>query len=81
MLAPGGGLCVISFHSLEDRIVKQFIKRESQGMSAPRGLPLKSVDLHQRLKKVGKMIKPTAEETQQNARARSACLRIAERLS
>ena len=81
VLAPGGRLCVISFHSLEDRIVKQFIKRESQGMSAPRGLPLKSVDLHQRLKKVGKMIKPTAEETQQNARARSACLRIAERLS
>lgn len=81
VLKAGGRLSVISFHSLEDRIVKRFIQRESQGMSAPRGLPLKAADLCQRLKKIGKMIKPSAEEIQQNPRARSACLRIAERLA
>lgn len=81
VLKTGGRLCVISFHSLEDRIAKRFIQRESQGVSAPRGLPLKADELCQRLKKIGKMIKPSTEEIQQNSRARSACLRIAERLA
>lgn len=78
-LATGGRLCVISFHSLEDRIVKQFIKRESEGESLPRGLPLRECDLNKQLKKIGKLIVPSEQEIKHNSRARSARLRIAER--
>lgn len=81
VLAAGGRLCVISFHSLEDRIVKRFIKREAEGESLPRGLPIKDSDLNKRLIKVGKMIVPSEEEIKHNTRARSARLRIAERRS
>lgn len=79
VLAEGGRLCVISFHSLEDRIVKRFIQRESEGEPLPRGLPVKEHDIKKRLMKIGKMIIPGESETRQNPRARSARLRIAER--
>lgn len=80
VLKIGGRLSVISFHSLEDRIVKQFIQRESQGEEVPRGLPIKASQLQCRLKKVGGMIRPSDAEIKANPRARSSRLRIAERV-
>ena len=80
-LKIGGRLCVISFHSLEDRIVKQFIKEFEKGRELPRGLPIKGIAYHARLKSIGKPIKPGLTETNSNPRARSAILRTAEKLS
>lgn len=82
MLGPGGRLAVISFHSLEDRIVKRHIRDESQGGEPPpRGVPWHSPDERSpRLARLGKAIKPSAEEIRENPRARSAVLRLAERL-
>ena len=79
VLGNGGRLCVISFHSLEDRIVKRFIQRESEGEQLPRGLPIKDSDIATRLLKIGKMVIPSESEMRKNPRARSARLRIAER--
>ncbi len=81
ILEVGGRLSVISFHSLEDRIVKRFIKKESEGGFVPRGLPIRENDLKKRLTKIGKLVIPTEDEIKQNTRARSARLRIAERRS
>ncbi len=81
VLTVGGRLCVISFHSLEDRIVKQFIKQQSNVNKYPSYLPIKDVDIKTRMKKVGSLIRPADEELQFNPRARSARLRIAEKLS
>lgn len=82
VLKPGGRLAVISFHSLEDRIVKQFIKKQSKGAAIPRGLPLTDQQLKQdlTLKAIGKAIKPSEQELARNSRARSSVLRVAERL-
>ena len=79
-LAPEGRLAVISFHSLEDRIVKQFIRAEQDRDDLPANFPVRAKDLPQpRMKAVGKAIKPTAEEVKRNPRSRSAVLRVAER--
>ncbi|TAK78476.1 MAG: 16S rRNA (cytosine(1402)-N(4))-methyltransferase RsmH [Gammaproteobacteria bacterium] len=78
-LAIGGRLAVISFHSLEDRIVKQFIKLHEKGEELPRGLPVKGSGFHSRLISIGKSIKPSEQEVNANPRARSAILRIAEK--
>ncbi|MCS4533993.1 16S rRNA (cytosine(1402)-N(4))-methyltransferase RsmH [Neisseria montereyensis] len=79
-LKAGGRLAVIAFHSLEDRIVKQFIKQHSQHPPLPRWAVVKEADLPQPpLKQIGKAVKPSAEETAANPRARSAVLRVAER--
>lgn len=79
-LKPGGRLAVIAFHSLEDRIVKQFVKKYSQHPPLPRWAAVKEADLPlPPLKAVGKAIKPGVEETTSNQRARSAVLRVAER--
>ena len=80
LLAEGGRLVVISFHSLEDRIAKQFIQGEQNRDDLPARFPVKAIDLPQpRLKAVGKAIKPTAAEVKQNPRSRSAVMRVAER--
>ena len=79
-LKQGGRLAVIAFHSLEDRIVKQFVKKYSQHPPLPRWAVVKEADLPlPPLKAVGKAIKPGVEETASNPRARSAVLRVAER--
>jgi 16S rRNA (cytosine1402-N4)-methyltransferase len=80
LLSPGGRLAAISFHSLEDRIVKRFVRRESRGPQVPKGLPVTASETRGRLKPVGKPTRPTAAEVAANARARSAVLRVAERL-
>ncbi|AWB68748.1 16S rRNA (cytosine(1402)-N(4))-methyltransferase [Saccharobesus litoralis] len=83
ILAPGGRLSVISFHSLEDRIVKRFMAEQSKAKAVPRGLPVTDDELskHIKFKTIGKAIKPSAQEIELNTRARSSVLRIAERLS
>ena len=83
VLAPGGRLSIISFHSLEDRMVKHFMRKQSQGEAIPKGLPLREdqIQRNQRLKVIGKAIMPSEDEIAQNPRARSAVLRIAERLT
>lgn len=80
-LGDGGRLAVISFHSLEDRIVKQFMRSQEQGPQLPRGVPVKAVDIKTYFKRVGKAIKPTDEEMKENVRSRSAVLRIGEKLA
>nr|WP_148115167.1 16S rRNA (cytosine(1402)-N(4))-methyltransferase RsmH [Coxiella endosymbiont of Amblyomma americanum] len=79
VLAIHGRLCVISFHSLEDRIVKYFIQQESSD-SLPRELPILGHEIKQRIRIVGKLIKPTKIEISKNPRARSARLRVVEKL-
>ena len=80
-LKPGGRLAVISFHSLEDRIVKRFMRDMAQGDKLPMGLPIRAADIPAgKMKLVGKAIYAGAEELAANPRARSAVLRVAERL-
>lgn len=81
-LAIGGRLAVISFHSLEDRIVKQFIRLHEKGVELPRGLPIKQTHAFGgQLKSISKAVKPSPSELNLNPRARSAILRIAEKKS
>ncbi len=80
ILAIKGRLCVISFHSLEDRIVKRFIQKESCDL-LPRELPILASEVKYRLKKIGALIKPMEAEIRENPRARSARLRIVEKLA
>lgn len=80
VLKPSGRLVLITFHSLEDRIVKRFIRAESKGGDFPAGLPVTASVYRPRLKKIGKAQRPTEEEIKANPRARSAVLRVAERL-
>jgi 16S rRNA (cytosine1402-N4)-methyltransferase len=78
-LAPGGRLAVISFHSLEDRVVKNFMRRESQIDPALLDLPILPPGSEPRLRLVGKKHKPSDAEVAKNPRARSALLRVAEK--
>ncbi|WP_374265828.1 16S rRNA (cytosine(1402)-N(4))-methyltransferase RsmH [Zoogloea sp.] len=79
-LAAGGRLVVISFHSLEDRIVKRFMRDESRPPQLPARLPVRAADLPKpRLVLVGKQVRPSDEEIAANPRSRSAVMRIAER--
>ena len=80
LLALGGRLVAISFHSLEDRIVKQFL-RDHAHPSVPERLPVKATELPQpRLRLVGRAVRPSATELGRNPRARSAVMRVAEKL-
>jgi 16S rRNA (cytosine1402-N4)-methyltransferase len=80
-LAPHGRLAVISFHSLEDRMVKQFMRRHSLTDPMYAGLPDVPLSARPKLELVGKSIEPAPEEAARNPRARSARLRVAERMS
>lgn len=80
VLTNGGRLVVLSFHSLEDRIVKQFIQKGERGDEYPKGLPVMAVDFNPALKRVGSKQKPSLVETNRNVRARSATLRVAEKI-
>jgi len=83
VLAEGGRLVVISFHSLEDRLVKQFMKKHSQGKQVPRGLPISEEELQKgkKLTLIGRRLKPSKTEVEENVRSRSSVLRIAQRLA
>ena len=78
LLKPGARLAVISFHSLEDRIVKQFLQSHAK-VVVPRGLPVRDRDLPQSALEIIGRIKPSEEEVRENPRARSAIMRVAEK--
>lgn len=80
LLAPGGRLAVISFHSLEDRMVKRFMRDQASGQEMPRHLPVRQSRHGQTMRLVGKAVKADEEELRGNPRARSAVLRVAEKL-
>jgi len=82
VLKPEGRLSVISFHSLEDRIVKRFIRKQSKGKEVPFGLPMTEDELNKsrNFKAVGKAIKPSKDEIDVNPRSRSSVLRLAQKL-
>ena len=80
VLRAGGRLAVISFHSLEDRLVKRFMQKEARGDDFPLDLPVPQSALKPRLRQNGKPIRADADEIEHNPRARSAVLRVAERI-
>lgn len=84
VLAPGGRLSIISFHSLEDRLVKRFIRKQSKGPDVPHGVPLTEDQIRAlgqaKMKPVGKALKPSDLEVSDNTRSRSSVLRVAEKL-
>lgn len=79
-LVPGGRLVVIAFHSLEDRIVKRFIEAESRTCVCLPEQPICTCDTIPRLRRIGRPVRPTSNETTSNPRSRSAIMRVAERL-
>jgi 16S rRNA (cytosine1402-N4)-methyltransferase len=80
VLAVGGRLAVISFHSLEDRMVKRYFRKMSQGPQIPKDIPILAKDLEQPFKLIGKAIKASKQEVLDNPRSRSSVLRVIERI-
>jgi len=80
-LSVGGRLAVITFHSLEDRIVKRYFRDEAKGDDLPANFPIRADHLNPRIKLIGKAIKASSQELDVNPRARSAVLRIVEKLT
>lgn len=80
VLAPGGRLAVISFHSLEDRIAKRFMRDISRGPQLPKNLPIMDSDIKVDFRIIGKAIKPGEDEIRRNPRARSSVLRVLEKI-
>ena len=80
LLCVGGRLVVISFHSLEDRLVKRFMRDMSRGEKVPMGVPIRDSELNRRMRIVGKAVKASVEEVSGNVRSRSAVLRVAEKI-
>lgn len=80
-LAPGGRLCVISFHSLEDGLVKRFMQQQSQEDPVYAGLPMVPEHARPKLSRVGRAVHPSEAEIARNPRARSAIMRVAERVA
>jgi len=81
MLRVGGRLVVISFHSLEDRMVKRYMRDMARGDSFPQGVPVTDSQLNRRMKLIGRAQRASAEEVANNPRARSAVMRVAEKIS
>lgn len=81
LLVSGGRMVVISFHSLEDRIVKQFMQKQVRGDDFPPGVPVTSAQLKPRLRLIGKARKTGDDERDRNVRARSAVMRVAEKIA
>jgi len=80
-LAPEGRLCVISFHSLEDGIVKRFMQKHSQEDPIYAGLPVVPAHAQPKLRRVGRAVHPSAEEVERNPRSRSSIMRVAEKVA
>ena len=80
LLGAGGRMVVISFHSLEDRIVKHFMQKQARGDDYPLSVPVTSSQMNPRLKIIGKARKVSPAEVTENIRSRSAVMRVAEKI-
>ena len=80
LLAIGGRLVIISFHSLEDRMVKRYMRNMARGEQLPAGVPVIDSALNRRMKLVGKAARASADEVAANNRSRSAIMRVAEKI-